>query len=156
MSAPLPQKAVERISARCREHGVQLEARVADRFQRLNPEGLTQGPEATARAFADCWLKHRCHLVFRGAFYVCSRPPKLEPFLRRHGLENQLSVEDGVRLDDPALLARLLALLEREAPLASCRHCLGGSGPWAPHRQLDRDEVASGLERFEPAEPDRP
>lgn len=145
-SAPLPEKTLARIADRCRAHGVELGTREYPAFQKLNPALLTHDDEAAARAYAGCWLKQRCHLVYRGRFYVCSRPPKLEPYLRRHGIENLLSTEDAVELEGARLLERMLAMLERDEPLASCRHCLGATGEWAAHRQLSRDEIERGLE----------
>ncbi|MBS2030318.1 MAG: radical SAM protein [Deltaproteobacteria bacterium] len=143
-SAPLTQKAVERLEARCGEHGVELQARAFDRFQRVTPRELTQSPEQTQRAFHECWMKTRCHLVHRGHFYMCTRPPKLEPYLRRHGIANTLADDDGVALDGPRLAERILRMLEREEPMESCRHCLGNSGEWSQHRQLSREEIAAG------------
>ena len=143
-SAPLLQKTVDRIEARCREHGVEFQARAYAQFQRITPRELTQSDEATERAFHECWMKMRCHLVHRGNFYLCTRPPKLQTYLEQHGVANTIVEEDGVPLEGPRLAERILRLLEREEPLASCRHCLGNSGEWAPHRQISRSELDAG------------
>lgn len=134
-SAPLPRSALDAIEARCREHGVLLTVKAIDRFQRLDRE--EEGDEAETRAvYAGCWLRQRCHLVHRGRFYPCTRPPHVEERLRSLGRPADLSGPDGVDLHAPELLSRLLARLERGAPLATCRLCLGASGGFFPHEQL--------------------
>jgi GTP 3',8-cyclase len=148
-SAPLPIAVLDGIRGRCARHGVALTVKPVSRFARMNLEtDPADGPAAELRAravHAACWLKVRCHLVHRGRFYACTRPPHLDAVLRRRGIASRLSGDDGVGLlddDGPGpLLGRLAAYLEGEEPLASCRHCLGASGPWEPHRQLARAEA---------------
>ena len=139
-SAPLAGPALARIEARCAEHGVDLAIRPYATFQELTPEPPFVDEAKARAAFEGCWLKSRCHTLDRGRFYVCSRPPRLMVYLRQRGQVRPLDEMDGVDLDEPRLLARVLALLEREEPLESCSHCLGATGSWAPHRQLARDE----------------
>lgn len=126
-SAPLPEGAEARAAERCARHGVILTVKRYDRFQRIQadaPHGRA------AEVFGSCWLKVRCHLVHRGRFYACTRPP--------HLADAGLAAQDGVELDGPDLLGRVLRCLEADAPLASCRHCLGATGPWVRHAQLGR------------------
>ncbi len=132
-SAPLPARTVELVRARCASHGVSLVEKRIDRFQVLDAAGEQEDP-VTHATFAACWLRHRCHMLYRGRFYACTRPPHLEQV----GAAAGLAELDGVELDaEPrALLGRVLSYLERDAPLASCRHCLGAGGPWEPHRQV--------------------
>jgi cyclic pyranopterin phosphate synthase len=141
-SAPLPPATLARIEARCAEHGVELSVRPYATFQELTPLALEVDAEQARRAFAGCWLKSRCHTLDRGHFYVCSRPPRLTAYLAQRGVTRPLDVMDGVDLDEPRLRARILELLEREEPLASCSHCLGATGEWKPHRQLRLDETS--------------
>jgi len=136
-SAPLPERSVARIAERCERHGVYLTVKRVDRFQKLSPEVPHTDGEAVRDIHARCWLKVRCHLVHRGRFYTCTRPPHLETV--NAGAYPELPVlseVDGVSLDEAELLPRLLNYLEREEPLASCRWCLGASGPMEPHAQL--------------------
>jgi hypothetical protein len=118
-SAPLPQRLLDLVRARCAAHGVRLREKVVDRFQVM--DARRGEPAAT---FAGCWLRHRCHMVHAGRFYACTRPPHL-------GFP-----DDGVELHAPGLLSRLLAYLERDEPLAACAGCSGGAGEWRPHRPL--------------------
>jgi cyclic pyranopterin phosphate synthase len=129
-SAPLPERTQALVRQRCAEHGVQLVVKAIDRFQVLDldaprPAGADDATHAT---FAACWLRHRCHMLHDGRFYACTRPPHLE----QAGVAPGLADADGCELE----LRPLLAYLEREEPLESCRHCAGGGGPWEPHRQL--------------------
>jgi GTP 3',8-cyclase len=127
-SAPLPERTLALVRERCAAHGVVLTEKVIDRFQVLDAPADEAG--APAR-FAACWLRHRCHMLYAGRFYACTRPPHLA---------GRAAEDDGVDLDAPpaTLLRRLVDYLERDEPLASCTVCLGASGAWEPHRQLPR------------------
>lgn len=117
-SALLPPKTLAFLEAQ-----VGLQVKWIDRFQVL--DGTGHDP---AETFARCWLKVRCHLVHRGVFYTCTRPPHFSA---------ELADADGFVLDErPDLLRRLHAYLSRDEPLASCARCLGASGPLVPHVQL--------------------
>jgi cyclic pyranopterin phosphate synthase len=132
-SAPLPERTLGILRERCAAHGVVLTEKTIDRFQVL--DAPPDEPGASAR-FAACWLRHRCHMLYAGRFYACTRPPHLEQV----GVAAGLGEDDGVSLDAPAptLLRRLVDYLERDEPLVSCTHCLGASGAWEAHQQLPR------------------
>ncbi len=128
-SAPLPERTLGLIRARCATHDVHLGVKAIDRFQILDaPAGSVRSDEETRATFAACWLRHRCHMLYAGRFYACTRPPHLEQV----GVATGLAADDGVELE----LRALLAYLERDEPLASCHHCLGAGGAWETHRQL--------------------
>ncbi|WP_338871999.1 radical SAM protein [Myxococcus stipitatus] len=138
-SAPLPEKSLARITERCSHHGVHLTVKHIDAFQQITPEAPLTSDAEVRDVFARCWLKVRCHLVHQGHFYSCTRPPHVATVLGpAHPEMPALADVDGVRLDAPDLLERMLGLLERDTPLATCRYCLGSSGPWHPHAQLPR------------------
>lgn len=138
-SAPLPEAAVQRVEARCREHGVVLTVKRIERFARMDPPAALD-EEQTRTVHAACWLRVRCHMVRAGRFYCCTRPPHLERSLAERGLAVRLARQDGVELQGSpdALLTRLLAYLEQPEPLRSCRFCLGASGAFEPHLQERR------------------
>jgi hypothetical protein len=138
-SAPLSESALARIEARCREHEVELAVRAYDAFQDLTPEPLFLSDGEAKRSYAGCWLKSRCHTLHRGRFYACSRPPRLEPYLRARGHANHLAEEDGVDLDSP----RLLALEQFEHP----RERSVASAPPAPPRRGPRLRLTLRLRR---------
>ena len=134
-SAPLPEPVLARVAERCQAHDVLLTVKRIDRFQQMDPPA-PHAPRAARQVFATCWLRNRCHLLHEGRFYTCTRPPHLGAQL---GLP-RLAQGDGVDLAGPDLLRRLLAYLESDEPLDSCRHCLGASGQWRTHRQLGADQ----------------
>jgi hypothetical protein len=136
-SAALTEAALRSAAERCARHGVQLTVKSIDRFQRMDAE-TPHDDEGTASVFQACWLKVRCHMLYRGRFYACTRPPHLAA---RAGAEP--GDGDGVDVSEPRLLPRLVAYLEREEPLAACRCCLGASGDWAEHRQLPARSLVS-------------
>jgi organic radical activating enzyme len=138
-SAPLPERSIARITERCEQHGVHLTVKHIDAFQRITPDAPLESDDEVRAVHARCWLKVRCHLVYQGRFYTCTRPPHVATvFGRTHPELSALAEVDGLSLDTPDLLPRLLDYLERDTPLATCRHCLGASGPWEPHAQLPR------------------
>ncbi len=143
-SAPLPDSILALAKERAREHQVLLTLKRYDAFQRMTrePSADDQGP-STQEVFDRCWLKVRCHLLYRGRFYLCTRPPHLDPYLRQRGELLNLSSKDGVSLDEPELLSRLLAYLEAREPLTSCRYCWGAAGEWEPHRQIKNESKPS-------------
>jgi GTP 3',8-cyclase len=136
-SAPLPERVIDRIAERCDRFGVLLTLKRVDSFQRLTREAPEPVDIQTRAVYERCWLRTRCHLIHRGRFYMCTRPPHLEDWLHGRGLEAALATSDGVLLDAPDLLARVGDYLESATPLASCRHCLGATGELEPHAQLD-------------------
>lgn len=129
-SAPLPMSTLDRLRARCREHGVVLNEKAFESFQRITPE--EEDPGRSESSWASCWMKTRCHLVHQGRFFTCTRPPHTDAWLGT----TELSEADGVSLDAPELLGEVLRYLGRETPLRSCARCLGNSGELRPHTQL--------------------
>ncbi len=100
--------------------------------------------------YDGCWLRHRCIVVRRGRFFMCTRAAYAEDFHARllHGaypedLERAIA-GDGLSLDHPDLGAALLAYFNRTQPLSSCRFCCGGAGPVVPHVQLSKADVRAG------------
>jgi hypothetical protein len=134
-SAPLSEARVEALAARCRATGVALTVKRIDRFARMTPEAPLGASQAAA-VHRDCWLRVRCHLVSRGRFYPCTRPPHLASVLGDASLH-----EDGVSLEGDDLLGRLLGCLESESAYATCAHCLGVGGGWIPHAQIAGSRV---------------
>lgn len=128
-SAPLPDATLGLILQRCETFDVELRLKPAPRFQRM--DALTPHADAT-EVFRDCWLRHRCHMVRDGRFYLCTRPPHLADV---HG-RPQLA-DEGVELRGEQLQRRLLEYLTAETPLESCRFCTGSTGELEEHRQLE-------------------
>src|SRR5262249_18296181 len=108
-------------------------------FQLMTLDQPRTDEQQTRDIFATCWLRHRCHMLRDGWFFLCTRPPHFDTYLK---LEGALNRQDGVYLHDgPGLGDELKAYLERDEPLESCRLCHGGDGPRFDHRQLPPLEV---------------
>jgi organic radical activating enzyme len=141
-SAPLPERTRELIRTKCAAWDVKLVVKEVTTFQRMDryPAAVAEAdPQLAEATFAACWLRHRCHMLHAGRFFACTRPPHLEQL----GIEAGLEASDGCELE----LRPLLAYLEREDALASCKHCLGGGGPWEPHRQLPLARIRNRARR---------
>jgi hypothetical protein len=133
-SAPLPEALVAEVERKAARWQVRLNWKRQARFVTMSlPRPRTDEVE-TARVYARCWLRERCHLVRDGRFYACTRPVHLESLLG-HDLTG-----DGVPLAG-CEAAALLEYLQREPPLAACAHCAGGDAPMAPHRLLSAAEL---------------
>lgn len=123
---------------------VVVNVKAQDRFEEITLDRPRADDGLTRRVFAGCWLRHRCHMIRDGRFYLCTRPPHFDKF---HRGATDYAGGDGVALEPgPNLLGQLRAYLERDEPLAACRECLGGTGARFPHRQLTRLEVATRQE----------
>lgn len=130
-SAPLSERALAFIEERCERHEVLLTIKPYASFQRMTPDEPLSPAEARD-VHRRCWLRERCHLLHRGRLFTCTRPPHLVDagHVRPGATEG-----DGIRLDGADLLCRALHYLQSDEPLVSCASCLGGTGPWDPHRQ---------------------
>jgi organic radical activating enzyme len=145
-SAPLPERSIARIAERCERHRVHLTVKRIDAFQKLTPDTPLSTEAEVRSVYERCWLKVRCHMVYRGHFYACTRPPHVAQVLgHQYPDMPALREVDGVPLDSPELLTRVLQYLEREEPLATCRYCLGASGPLQPHAQVPSPRNGIGL-----------
>jgi organic radical activating enzyme len=137
-SAPLPGDTIAYVRERCAERNVVLTEKRVSEFSVMDAHPPGNADERAREVYRECWLKNRCHMVHRGRFYVCTRPPHLEARLLQLGKRAPLSEKDGADLDGPDLARRILALLESPEPLASCTYCLGASGCTRAHEQLPR------------------
>ena len=94
-------------------------------------------------------------MVRGGVFYKCTRAAYQRDFRERLSIEgSELDAlpapgDDGIALDAMDFEDRLLAYLNADRALASCRYCHGSSGPLVEHVQLSRRDVREG--RFLPA-----
>jgi cyclic pyranopterin phosphate synthase len=94
------------------KHDVLLTVKRYDAFQRMTLDPPGNDTSTTRGVFRDCWLKVRCHLLYRGRFYMCTRPPHLEPYLQSRGESAALS-QPGWGLARRSQSARPTARLSR-------------------------------------------
>ena len=134
---PRPRLAEQQLASirdRAARFNVTLNIKVQDQFQLVTLDRPRDDERQTREVFDTCWLRHRCHMLRGGWFFLCTRPTHFDTYFHQGGA---LSRQDGVRLHDgPALIDELQAYLERNEPLHSCRLCAGGDGPRFDHRQL--------------------
>jgi hypothetical protein len=131
--------ALAAVRERAARFGVALNEKLQDQFQSMTRAAPERDPTAVRAVFDSCWLRHRCHTLRDGVLYACSRPPGIDALSTSGG---RLAAQDGISLAPRAgLAADVRAYLERPEPLASCTHCLGGTGAFVPFRQLTRREV---------------
>jgi GTP 3',8-cyclase len=131
----LPAEHIAEIEARAARFSVALNWKRQDEFVQMD-RPHPAGEEESRAVFADCWLRERCHVVRDGTFYTCTRPSHVR------ALTGEDVTSDGVLLDELDV-GTLLTYLQREAPLAACAACFGGSGVSSPHRLLGRDELVA-------------
>jgi organic radical activating enzyme len=97
---------------------------------------------SVGRIFAACKLVSiwGCHALYRGRLYRC--PPSM--YVHTFG---RIGTSEGMALDDaPGFRERLLAYLNGDTPLESCRHCVGTSGKKVPHTMPSRARWAVDLD----------
>jgi cyclic pyranopterin phosphate synthase len=124
---------------RAARFGVALNEKRQATFQAMTRPSPSDDDAATRAVFEGCWLRHRCHTLHDGVLYACNRPPNLDGFL---GAGSEYASRDGISLTPrERLVEDVQAYLERSEPLASCAHCLGGTGAFIPLRQLTPGEV---------------
>jgi len=149
-SAPVRPDHMQRIEQKAREFDVVLNVKPVEHFSQVMYDARRDDLAAVQKTWDACWLRHRCLVARDGRFYICTRAAYLEDLHARVSLTDpfpdpaERRAADSVALDDPQLADRLLALLNRQEPLNSCRFCLGGDGPRERHTQLTRDDVRTG------------
>lgn len=150
VSAPVKPALLAQAREKARAFDVVLNVKPVGEFSEVMRAAREDDDAAVRRTFERCWLRHRCLVVRRGRFYMCTRAAYAEEFHRDlvHGAHpddrDAALAGDGVPLDAPDLGAALLAYLNRAEPLASCRFCHGGEGPVAAHTQLSKADVGAG------------
>lgn len=136
-SPALPSNTLEFIRAQAATHSIPINWKKMDEFVQMDLAAPRTNEAETADIYHDCWLRERCHIVSRGRFFQCTRPPHFASLLK-----NPLFLDDGVKLDaSPALQETILSYLQAPTPLATCSLCQGGHATTSPHRQLSADEV---------------
>lgn len=149
-SAPVKPAHLALFEEKARRFDVVLNVKPVDSFSQVMHDVRRDDPAEVQKTWESCWLRHRCLVARDGRFYICTRAAYLEELHTHVELTGpypdpaRRREEDSVALDDTALGDKLLALLNRQTPLNSCRFCLGGDGPRDPHTQLSRADVRAG------------
>lgn len=141
--APKLNRVVKHIEEKGRDFGVSLNIKYQSNFVKMSEWQSHQNKNITQKVFSNCWLKERCHIVDRGRFYMCTRPPHLHTLYEDKKNYNQ----DGVKLHPkPSLRDEIHNYLVRKDALKSCAICNGGDAEEEPHRMMTQDEIIQTLE----------
>jgi hypothetical protein len=149
-SAPVPRATLELARARSVAHDFVLNVKPVREFSQVVSPRFQPDAATVSGIYQRCWLRHRCLVVRRGRFYMCTRAAYADEFLATvehqplpEGVELDRSA-DGVPIDAPDLGQRLADYLSRTRPIGACSYCFGSDGAVEPHYQLTRPEVAAG------------
>jgi hypothetical protein len=149
-SAPGKPALLDAARAKARAFDVVLNIKPVAEFSEVMRAEREADPAEVRRTYEGCWLRHRCMVVRRGKFYMCTRAAYADEFHRDllHGAHPDdhaaALAGDGVALSSPALGEAIVEYLNRAEPLVSCRFCHGGAGPLAAHTQLSKADVRAG------------
>ncbi|HEY1266132.1 MAG TPA: 4Fe-4S cluster-binding domain-containing protein [Candidatus Binatia bacterium] len=131
---------------RCARFAVQLSVNDKPQFRKVQIDREIEDEAIVRMIYGSCRNAHMsvCHAFHNGYYYKCSRPIFSDRYLALKGTPVQdLAHADGVSLHGADLLARLASYIEEEAPLRSCRYCLGTAGKNVTQRQMSREEARS-------------
>jgi organic radical activating enzyme len=146
-SAPVKPGTLALANEKAQTYGFALNVKQVTEFSQVLSPAYEHDGARTQTTFDECWLRHRCLIARGDKFYMCTRSAYAPDFFARVDCEEPPSDhpdDEGLPLASPTLAQDIMDLLNRDAPLAACRYCLGGAGPTAPHVQLTRDDVAAG------------
>jgi len=140
----LPTETIALVERRAAEHAIPINWKRQGQFVDMDLGERREDATVTRNIYDDCWLRRRCHIVSRGRFFTCTRPPHFETF---YGADAGF-LDDGVVLEEgPEMAVRILAYLQKPEPLNACSLCQGGNAPTRPHRQMSPEEVKSTARR---------
>jgi hypothetical protein len=132
---------------KCRRLGIRLSVHIRDVIRLMNVDEPHKD-DLSRRIFHSCRIANvwRCHVIYNGHFYKCSRPIFLRQYLEKRGNQCQTDYheKDGVSLHEPRLSHRLKSYLRERAPLLSCSYCLGTSGKEVSWKRLGEAEEIDG------------
>jgi hypothetical protein len=144
-SAPLSPAMLAEIRGKAEAFDVVLNLKPIDDFYEMLATEATVDPARLRQTYHDCWLRHRCLMVRRDVFYMCTRGAYADEF---HGIILKDAAaghpQDGIPLGGQDFAERLLAYLNRREPLAVCAYCRGSDGSPHPHVQLTPADVRAG------------
>jgi|SRR5262252_7927445 len=142
-----PRIDLEEVKRRCIEHEVFLDMREIGQFRQTLTNTRNDDPALVQAVYDRCELAHRwsCYSIHGGRFYKCSPAPFIKRLLDLRGVEFD-DTDDGIQIfGEPMLGDRLQEYLASPVPLKACSYCLGTSGGYRPHRQLNKREAAEAL-----------
>ncbi|MDP2062834.1 MAG: hypothetical protein Q8J98_06980 [Phaeovulum sp.] len=141
-AAGLSESDLARHRATAKAHGVRFTLNAHAEFRRTFTRIRNDDDALVEKIFKACKPANvwGCHGIYKGAIYRC---PQSIYAPRLAGTEDF----DGFVLAESAdFAARLLAFLNAQQPLASCRYCVGTVGKKEPHILLGRKVWSADLD----------
>ncbi len=134
---------MKEIEKKSNQFNVLLNIKYQPEFSTMTHWNPAVDHESKQAIFSDCWLRERCHIVDKGRFYMCTRPPHFHTLFRG----KKSFHDDGIVLHTKDTLRdEIYQYLTHEKPLNACLYCFGGNAKKAPHRALNRREIDMVLE----------
>jgi organic radical activating enzyme len=140
---------LDAVTRTCTEHGIVLDRRNTKFFRQTLINTKIDDPDVVQTIYDHCALAHEwhCYTIYLGRFYKCAPAPFMKARVRMRG-EDLDDSADGVAIHgEPDLAERIREYLDDTRPLAACTYCLGSSGRYYRHRQLNKREVLEAIAR---------
>ena len=128
---------------KCRKFNTTLKVNKRNQFRISYLDYPNEDDVLVEQIYGSCQIVNNWYAqtFYNGSFYICSRPLFLNSYLKFKGKREQdFRVIDGVPLHESKLFNRLVAYIQRDKPLKSCRYCLGSIGITVPWRQMSNVE----------------
>jgi len=134
---------MKEIEKKAQQFNVFLNIKHQPEFVKMTHWNPAADPESKQAIFSDCWLRERCHIVDKGRFYMCTRPPHFHTLFRGE----KPFQDDGIVLHaGETLVDEMYQYLRRDKPLNACLYCYGGNAITEPHRIMNRGEITMVME----------
>ncbi len=139
----LPNSLMQDIHEKAKQFDVSLNIKEQSNFVKMTQWNVSKDMNVTSDIYSICWLRESCHIVDRGRFYQCTRPPHFDTFFD----EKKSFKQDGILLHEaPSLSQEIRQYLTSNTPLDSCFYCKGGNADEQPYRAMTTNEINQILE----------
>lgn len=120
-----------------------------DEFQIVNLDTEIEDADKIQKIYDTCAMAHAwsCHHFYDGYYYKCAKPVYQNKYFDRRGIKTSIDYRkvDGIPIHEPDFEGRVKAYIDSKEPLASCKLCLGTSGPHFKGKQLSKEEIKAQI-----------
>lgn len=135
---------IEAIESISHVEGFTLSIFSMDSFRHTLLNRKIEDDRVVERIYRNCDMPEvdYCHTLRAGRYFKCSPAPFAADRLAKARINYTEKALDGVAVhDNPTLVRDLRDYLSSDHPLSACSYCLGTSGKWFEHRQLNRKGI---------------